>query len=126
METVDRGSGWSSADWLAFDAELGDVDARLDAVHARCAELGFPKERCHVRIVVEKDVLFFEDEEGRVGQSFFALPTSSAWGEEVRAMDTGEGGAWRGMLYSEGEPGRRWPSMRWHDARLCPWLWYTP
>lgn len=127
IEIVDRGSGWSPEERATFDAALGDAQTQLDDAHALCAEWGYPKERCHVYVIIEKDVLFFEDEEGRVGQSYFALPSSSAWGKDEewgKNQDPNE--AFRGLLYSEGKPEKRWPSVRWGDAPVCPWLWYTP
>ncbi len=128
IEIVDRGSGWSPADRAAFGAELGDAQARIDDVHSKCEEYGFPKERHHVRVVIEKDVLYFEDEQGRLGQSYLANPSSSAWGADMRqalkCRDEDE--TVRGYLYAEASPEDRRPSARWCDAPVCPWLWYTP
>lgn len=107
VEIVDRGSGWSAADRRTFDEHLGDARAQLDETHALCEALGYPKQRHHVRIVIADDVLFFEDEQGRVGQSYFA-------------------DGHREMVYAAGDPDRRYPDARFGSAVVCPWLWYTP
>ena len=30
------------------------------------------------------------------------------------------------MVYAEGNPEERYPSERFDNVPVCPWLWYTP